>query len=72
MSRSSSLRFSLSSEMVASVWVTRLSSCETVTRPWTSEERRVVTGDSDVIVPASVSGLKPWRSGVLRRRTLLA
>jgi len=72
MSWSSSLRLSFSWEMVATAWVTPLSSCETVTRPWTSWERRVIMVDSEGMVLDTVSGLKSGRSWVLRGRALLA
>ena len=55
MSWSSSLRFSFSSEMAATAWVTLLSSCETVTRPWTSWERRTI-----VIFYGKGAGLHIW------------
>jgi len=45
---SSSLRFSFSSEMVATAWVTPLSSCEMVTRPWTNWERSLFRTQSRV------------------------
>jgi len=68
----SSLRFSFSSEMVASTWLTPLTSCEMVTTPWTSGERRVIIVASEGMVPARVSAVKSERSWVLRRRALLA
>ena len=69
---STSCRFWFSSERVASVWGTPLSSCETVNSLWTSWERWVITQDSKGMVPASVSVLKSGRSWVVRRRALLA
>jgi len=72
MSWSSSLRFSFSSEMVATAWVTPLSSCETVTRPSTSWERRTIVMDSIESVPACASGLRSGKSWLLSLRALLA
>ena len=60
MSWSSSLRFSFSSEMVATAWVTPLSSCDMVTRPCTSWERRTIVMDSIGRVPACASGLRSY------------
>ena len=72
MSWSSSLRFSFSPEMVATAWVTPLSSYETVTRPWTSWERRTIVIDSIGRVPACASGLGSGKSRLLSLRALLA
>jgi len=72
MSWSSSLRFSFSSEMVATTWVTPLRSCETVTGPWTSWERRMIVVDSLGRVPACASGLRSGKSWLLSLRVLLA
>jgi len=66
------MRYSFSSDMVASALVTPLSSCETVTTPWTSWERRTMVVDSMGRVPACVSELKSGRSWALRWRALLA
>jgi len=72
MSWSSSLRFSFFSEMVATAWFTPLSSCETVTRPWTSWERRTIVIDSMGRVQACASVLRSGKSWLPSLRTDLA
>ena len=50
----------------------QLSSCETVTRPWTSWERRTIVMNSMGRVPACASGLRSGKSWLLSMRALLA
>jgi len=71
MSWSSSVRFSFSSEMVATAWVTPLSSCETVTWPWTSWERKPIGMDLMGRVRACASRLRSGNSWLLSERALL-
>jgi len=63
---------SFSWEMVASVWVIPLSSCERVTNPRTSWGRREMVVDSGRRVPDSVSASKSGRSCQVRWRAFLA
>jgi len=65
---SSSLSASFSSERDVSFWVTPESSCEMVTTPLTSRERRVRDAASEGISPDSVSWEKSGKSPRFRRR----
>ena len=61
-SRGFSLWASFSAEIVVSLWVTPNNWCEMVTKPLISWDRRVMTVDSEGVVPDQVYGLKSGRS----------